>query len=132
MASAESFEAIAADVNRAATMVDEIARTAVDQATSIAEISDGLRQVDTVVQQSSANAEELASASQMLVDESRNLQNQIGAFRTGGHAAAPSAAAGPAAPGRIELPAPTPVPAFAPDDAFGVPDEVPVLTGDWG
>jgi len=79
---AESFQTITGEVTSAANLVGEIAQAAADQAGSIQEISEGLRQVDNVVQQGSAAAEELASSAEVLFAQSKDLAEQLDSFQT--------------------------------------------------
>jgi methyl-accepting chemotaxis protein len=79
---ASAFQEIAEGVTKATDLVGEIAVAAKDQSQGIGEITEGLRQVDNVVQQSTAASEELASSSDELAAQSDNLTRELSSFKT--------------------------------------------------
>lgn len=79
---AESFRNIVQGVGQAADLVGEIAMAAKEQAQGIGEITEGLRQIDGVVQQSTAAAEELAASADELNAQSGTLESQLSEFKT--------------------------------------------------
>ncbi|PID78575.1 hypothetical protein CSB20_14470 [bacterium DOLZORAL124_64_63] len=79
---AGSFRNIVQGVTQAAQLVGEITVAVQDQAQGIAEISEGLKQVDGVVQRSTAASEELAAAADQLSGQSSNLEGLLGRFQT--------------------------------------------------
>ncbi len=79
---AAAFRDIADGVTKATDLVGEIAIAAKDQSQGIGEITEGLRQVDNVVQQSTAASEELASSSDELAAQSDNLTSELSTFKT--------------------------------------------------
>ncbi len=79
---AESFRNIVDGVTQAANLVGEIAAAANEQAMGIGEITEGLRQIDGVVQLSTAAAEELAASADELNAQSGSLESQLKQFKT--------------------------------------------------
>lgn len=73
------------------TVVDGISEASDEQASSIAQITQGIDQISSVVQTNSATAEESAAASEELSGQAQMLKNLIGEFKLGeekmGHSA---------------------------------------------
>ena len=70
-----------------------IAEASKQQAAGIGEISEGMKQIDTITQNNAAGSQEMASAAQDLSLQAQGLQDILGRFRTkaDGGAAAPVA-----------------------------------------
>jgi methyl-accepting chemotaxis protein len=66
---------------KAADLVGEIAAASNEQATAIAEVNQGLGQIDSVTQQNTANAEETASAAEELSSQATELRGLLTRFR---------------------------------------------------
>lgn len=66
------------------TIIAEISSASNEQAQGIGQINTGLSQVDKVTQQNTAHAEESASASEELANQSRKLIRMLGAFQLSG------------------------------------------------
>ena len=84
---AESLTQILADIEKVTSLVGNIARASNDQASEIAQITQGIEQVSHVVQTNSATAEESAAASEELSGQAEMLKQMVGAFtiKTDGH-----------------------------------------------
>ncbi len=113
----ETSQALAVIVDRVAEidgLITEIATSAREQSTGLAEVNTAVNQMDQVTQQNAAMVEESTAASHSLRQETENLASMIGRFRLGAGsnllAAAPLAAARPASPPR---PAPVKLAAVA-------------------
>ncbi len=76
----ESFEAIVANVVKAADLVGEIAAASKEQAAGIGQISQGLTQIDQVTQRNTASAEETASAAADLSSSAAHIEQLLGRF----------------------------------------------------
>ncbi len=79
-----SLAAIVEGVTKASDLVGEIAAASNEQAQGIAEVSEGLKQIDSVTQTNTANSEETASASQDLSAQASALQNLLSRFQLRG------------------------------------------------
>ncbi|MEF2146169.1 MAG: methyl-accepting chemotaxis protein [Desulfovibrionaceae bacterium] len=77
----EALERIVAAAAKAADLVQEIAQANKDQAESIAQINQGLNQVEQVTQANTASAEETASAAEQLSSQANWLRSVLGRFR---------------------------------------------------
>jgi len=66
-------------------LVSNIAMASNDQATSIAQITQGIDQVSQVVQTNSATAEESAAASEELSSQAELLKNMVSEFKLKGN-----------------------------------------------
>jgi Methyl-accepting chemotaxis protein len=77
---AESLTQILADIEKVTTLVGNIARASNDQASEIAQITQGIDQVSQVVQTNSATAEESAAASEELSGQAEMLKQLVGTF----------------------------------------------------
>ncbi|WP_186841888.1 methyl-accepting chemotaxis protein [Acetobacterium fimetarium] len=78
---AESLEGILKSVAKVTDLVSNIAMASNDQATSIAQITQGIEQVSQVVQTNSATAEESAAASEELSGQAELLKNMVSEFK---------------------------------------------------
>jgi methyl-accepting chemotaxis protein len=90
-----ALEEILAGINKASALVDEIAKAGNDQAQGIAEVTEGLDQIDTVTQNNTATAESTASAAVELSQQASEMQKMLASFtllkghRPGGPAPSP-------------------------------------------
>jgi len=78
---ASSLVEILNEIEKVTSLVGNIARASNDQATEIAQITQGIEQVSTVVQTNSATAEESAAASEELSGQAEMLKQMVGAFK---------------------------------------------------
>lgn len=77
---AERLSATVSVAQEAVTLIDEIARSSADQATSINQVTQGVDQISAVVQTNSATAEESAAASEELSTQATMLKQLVGKF----------------------------------------------------
>ena len=78
---AESLEEIVKGINESNAIIDEIAKTAQEQESVIAQINEGIAQVSDVVSQNSATAEQSAAASQQMSGQSQILNELVAKFK---------------------------------------------------
>jgi len=78
---ADSLEGILKSVAKVTDLVSNIATASNDQATSIAQITQGIEQVSQVVQTNSATAEESAAASEELSGQAELLKHMVAEFK---------------------------------------------------
>ncbi|MBC3796576.1 methyl-accepting chemotaxis protein [Acetobacterium tundrae] len=78
---AESLRDILNQIEKVTTLVGNIAQASNDQASEIAQITQGIEQVSQVVQTNSATAEESAAASEELSGQAELLKQMVGAFK---------------------------------------------------
>ncbi|MBU4440399.1 MAG: methyl-accepting chemotaxis protein [Acetobacterium sp.] len=78
---AESLKEILTEIEKVTSLVGNIARASTDQASEIAQITQGIEQVSQVVQTNSATAEESAAASEELSGQAEMLKVMVGAFK---------------------------------------------------
>lgn len=78
---AEVLKEIVSGVSKTTQLVGEISKASNEQAQGISEINVGLSQVDNVVQQSTANSEELAAAAEELSGQAVQLKQMLGRFK---------------------------------------------------
>ncbi|WP_052307091.1 methyl-accepting chemotaxis protein [Acetobacterium woodii] len=78
---AESLREILNQIDKVAALVGTIAQASNDQASEIAQITQGIEQVSQVVQTNSATAEESAAASEELSGQAEMLKNMVDAFK---------------------------------------------------
>lgn len=78
---AESLKEILNEIEKVTSLVGNIAQASTDQASEIAQITQGIEQVSQVVQTNSATAEESAAASQELSGQAEMLKVMVGAFK---------------------------------------------------
>jgi methyl-accepting chemotaxis protein len=78
------------DIQKTATLVQEIANASSEQTTGTAQVNQALQQLDQVIQQNASAAEEMAATSRELSDRAEELQQSISFFNVGqgGHAVA--------------------------------------------
>ncbi|VUZ25496.1 Uncharacterised protein [Acetobacterium wieringae] len=107
---AESLKEILNQIDKVAGLVGTIARASNDQASEIAQITQGIEQVSQVVQTNSATAEESAAASEELSGQAEMLKHMVEAFKlkttSASSKAARSTSASPVKP--VITPAPEP------------------------
>ena len=80
----ETAQALLAAVENAKIVVktvDQISKESEDQAVSIAQETQGIEQISSVVQTNSATAEESAAASEELSGQSQMLKSLVGQFK---------------------------------------------------
>ncbi|MCB8838637.1 methyl-accepting chemotaxis protein [Aurantimonas sp. VKM B-3413] len=95
-ASGKSLEEIVTEVASMSEVIDKIAASAREQATSLREVSTAADQMDKVTQQNAAMVEEATAASQTLATETDELANAMSRFRTATKTADISATGKPA------------------------------------
>jgi methyl-accepting chemotaxis protein len=93
----EALARIVAQVERLNMLVSDIAASAVEQATGLAEVNAAVNQMDQVTQQNAAMVEEATAGSHALEDEARELARLVGQFQIGEGTAASQARGKPAA-----------------------------------
>lgn len=81
----DSLKEILNEIEKVTGLVGDIAQASNEQATEIAQITQGIEQVSTVVQTNSATAEESAAASEELSGQAEMLKQMVGAFKLKGH-----------------------------------------------
>jgi methyl-accepting chemotaxis protein len=81
---AEALEQMVVDVTEAVTLVGGIAAASNEQAAGITQINQGINQVASVTQNTTATSEESASASEELLSQAENLRQLVGRFRLKG------------------------------------------------
>lgn len=79
-ATGESLKEMLSEIEKVTDLVGNIAEASNDQASEIAEITQGIEQVSQVVQTNSATAEESAAASEELSGQAEMLKEMVGAF----------------------------------------------------
>lgn len=77
---AEALGAIVTSINQVGDLVAEINEASGGQAEGIKQINVGLEQIDQVIQENSANAEEGAGASRQLAEQAEELRQSLGRF----------------------------------------------------
>ncbi len=78
---AASFKEIEGGIVKTTDLVAEIAAASSEQAQGIAQVNIGLGQVDQVTQQNTANAEETASAAEVLSSQAEELRDLLATFQ---------------------------------------------------
>lgn len=78
---AQALKTIVEDVGKVAEIITGISNSSQEQATSIAQITDGLGQITDVVQSNTSLSEETASASQELLGQSEMLNGLVDVFK---------------------------------------------------
>ena len=113
----KTFTGIQESSDKVATLVSEIAAASKEQAQGIEQVNTGVAEMDKVVQQNAANAEESASASEELSSQAQELKAMVEDLLSlvggGGAVSEARTAIGPAA-SRRQLAAKTPVPVAVP------------------
>ena len=78
---AESLDRIVVSSEESAKLVQEISRASLDQAQSIAQVTQGIDQISSVVQTNSATSEESAAASEELSGQAQSLMSLVKQFK---------------------------------------------------
>ena len=78
---AQALSGIVDSITKVSGLVDEINKAAGEQAEGVAQINQGLEQIDQVIQENSANAEEGAGASRALAAQSEDMRQLLSSFR---------------------------------------------------
>ena len=81
---AEAFSGIVTMVTKVSDLIGEISAASNDQAQGISQVNTGLNQVDKVTQQSTANAEQCASAVEELSGQALQLNSMLKQFKLKG------------------------------------------------
>jgi len=109
------LEKMVPDITRTAELVLEISTASHEQTTGSSQIKNAILELDRVVQQNSAESEELAASSEELAGHAAQLQQVIGFFRLrAGAAAAPASVSVTQAAPPKPLPSAAPAPKTAP------------------
>ncbi len=118
---------IVAQVNQLNALVTDIAASAQEQATALAEVNTAVNQMDQVTQQNAAMVEQSTAASHSLAGEAAELARLVGQFNLGEGVQAAAPAHRPAAP----APKKSRIPVHAPINKPSAP--VPAVAGgeDW-
>lgn len=77
----DSLKEIVASAVKMADLIGEISAASREQTLQIAQIGQGLAQIDIITQQNASNSEETASASEELSAQAYDLQDQLGSFK---------------------------------------------------
>ncbi|NNJ97558.1 MAG: methyl-accepting chemotaxis protein [Gammaproteobacteria bacterium] len=80
--SGQSLEQIRDSVKKASDIVAEIAAASEEQSTGIAQVNDAVGQMDEMTQQNAALVEQAASASEIMGEEARGLNELVSFFKT--------------------------------------------------
>lgn len=78
---ADALTEIVSGISRATDLVGEIATASNEQAQGISQVNQGLGQIDKVTQESTASAEELASAAEVLSGQATHLNHMLERFK---------------------------------------------------
>ncbi|WP_297371616.1 methyl-accepting chemotaxis protein [Acidocella sp.] len=89
----EALTRIVEQVNQLNTLIADIAASAGEQATGLAEVNSAVNQMDQVTQQNAAMVEESTAASHALASEADELGRLVGQFRIGQGGEAPASPA---------------------------------------
>lgn len=81
VSTANSLETIVSDVNKVSSIISDIAKSSVEQANSILQVTTGLAQISDVVQSNSATSEESAAAAEELSGQSETLSSTVSVFK---------------------------------------------------
>jgi methyl-accepting chemotaxis protein len=81
--SREILGALGPSIAGTAALVQELAATSADQATSLTAVEKAMTRVDDVTRRNAATAEELAATAQELSDQASRLEELVGQFRIG-------------------------------------------------
>jgi methyl-accepting chemotaxis protein len=110
----KSLERIANQVGKLNHLVTEIAASAQEQASGLAQVNTAVNQLDQVTQQNAAMVEQSTAASHSLAHEADELSRLIGQFKLGEAAFAPAAAYARNAPTQKPAPLNSRIPVHAP------------------
>lgn len=80
----EALDKIVSQVSSLDTLVSDIASSATEQATGLAEVNSAINEMDRVTQRNAAMVEESTAACHALTNESNELISLVGYFKTGG------------------------------------------------
>jgi len=80
----KSLDALVPDIKKAADLIQEISAASGEQSNGADQISKGILQMDSVVQQNAASSEELASTAEELAAQAQLLVDSVGFFRLSG------------------------------------------------
>src|SRR5690606_11668803 len=94
----EALERIVVQVAEITGLVTEIAASAREQSTGLAEVNSAVNQMDQVTQQNAAMVEQSTAASHSLAQEAQELAQLVAKFRLGAETAAPRRQPAPAQP----------------------------------
>ncbi len=119
---------IVEQVNRLNVLVSDIASSAREQATGLAEVNSAVNQMDQVTQQNAAMVEQTTAASHSLASEAEALARLVGQFQIGA-APAPATVRRPTAKkSRVPVHAPAPAGKFV---ALARPQPATATVDDW-
>jgi methyl-accepting chemotaxis protein len=76
------------DIQKTATLVQEIASASAEQTTGASQVNQALQQLDQVIQQNASAAEQMAATSRELSSQAEQLQRSVSFFKVGGNGAA--------------------------------------------
>jgi methyl-accepting chemotaxis protein len=71
------------DIQKTATLVQEIASASAEQTTGASQVNQALQQLDQVIQQNASAAEEMAATARDLSGQAEQLQRSIAFFKVG-------------------------------------------------
>ncbi len=108
--SGQLLDALVPTIRKTADLVQEVAAASEEQSSGVGQISTAMGQVDQVTQRNAAAAEELASTAEEMSSQAEALQQLVGFFQLGEHAAALALPRPIAAPA-LHLPHPVAPPA---------------------
>jgi methyl-accepting chemotaxis protein len=74
------------DIQKTATLVQEIASASAEQTTGASQVNQALQQLDQVIQQNASAAEEMAATARELSSQAEQLQRAVSFFKVGGNA----------------------------------------------
>ncbi len=78
---AESLNGIAEGIEKSATIISEIAKASNEQAASVSQIDISLKQIESITQSNTANAEETANSSEEMMTISAELTQLVSEFK---------------------------------------------------
>lgn len=77
----EALGEIVSEIANCSDLISEIASASSEQAQDVSQVNIGLQQIDQVIQQNTANAEESAATSEELSGQASNLKEQLQRFK---------------------------------------------------
>lgn len=80
--SGKTLQEIISEVQKVTNVVGEISAASAEQASGIEEVNKAITQMDEMTQQNAALVEEAAAASEIMGEQSGDLQNQVSYFKT--------------------------------------------------
>ncbi len=78
---AEALEEIVGSISKVSDLIEEIAASSNEQAQGIAQVNINMQQIDQVIQQNTASAEESAATSEKLSSQAAELKHQLSRFK---------------------------------------------------